>query len=90
MTVGGSGATEDHVVAITQRYIFANRCCALGDGQALTRQSGLGGVKCGRFDEPGVGWNGVAFLNENDVARHDLRGGNTLALAVPNDGRISR
>ena len=51
----------------------------LRDGQALAGQRGFGGLKRGRFDQPRISWNGVAFLNENDVAGNDLGGADRSA-----------
>jgi hypothetical protein len=41
------------------------------------------------LDQASVGWNGVAFFDDNDVAGDDVRGWRAPALALPNDHRIS-
>ena len=72
--VGRRRAAEDHVVPIAERDVVGDRCGVLGDRQALTGQRGLGRLQRGRFDQPRIGGNGVAFLDENDVAGDDLGG----------------
>ena len=74
--VGGGRAAEDHVEAIAERSLPGNRLGVLGDRQALAGQRRFGGLQRGRFDQPPVGRNGVAFLDEDDVAGDDLGGGN--------------
>ena len=81
--VGGGRAAEDHVVAIAERHLLGDRRGVLGDRQALAGQRGLGRLERGRFDQPRVGRNGVAFLDEHDVAGHDLRGGNLFGARRP-------
>ena len=90
VAVGRRRAAEEHVVAIAERRPPRDRRGVLDDGQALAGQSGFGGLQRGRLDQPRVGGNGVAFLDEQDVARHDLRGGDAPALSAANDRRLSR
>ena len=54
----------------------------LGDRHALAGQRGFGRLQRGRFDEAPVRRNGVAFLDQHDVAGNDVRGGNAPAFAV--------
>ena len=80
--IGRRRAAEDHVVSIAERDVVGNRRGVLGDRQALAGQRGLGGLERGRFDQPPVGWNRVAFFDQDDVAGDDLRGGDAPSLAV--------
>ena len=88
--VGRRRAAEDHVVPIAERHFVGNRRRVLRDRQALARQCGFGGLQRGRFDQPRIGRNRVAFLDEDDVAGNDLGGGNAPPLAVANDRGIGR
>ena len=68
MSVGGGRAAEDHVVAVTQRHRFGNGIGVLGHRQAFAGERGLGGLQGGRFQQPSIGRDGVAFLDQDDVA----------------------
>ena len=86
VAVGRGGAAENHVVPIAERHVLVDRRGVLGDRQALAGQSGFGGLKRGRLDQAGVGGNGVPFVNQEDVAGHDLGGGDAPPVPAPNHG----
>ena len=71
--VGRGRAAEDHVVAIAERHLLGDRGGILRDRQALAGECRLRRLQSGGLDQPAIGGNGVAFLDEDDVARHDLR-----------------
>jgi hypothetical protein len=64
------------------------RLDALGDGQALARQCRLPRSEARRLDEPRISWNGVAFLNKNDVAGHDGGRVDRASFAIAHDDRV--
>ena len=88
--VGGGGAAENHVVAVAEPGLSRDGSDLLRDRQALAGQGGFRGLQGGRLNEPRVRRNGVALLDEDDVARHELRGRDALTRAVPDHGRVRR
>ena len=55
----------------------------LGDGQALPGQRGLGDLQPGRSQQPPVRRHDVARLDRDDIAGHQLLGGDLGQLAIP-------
>ncbi len=87
MSVCRGGAAEDHVVPIAERHLLRARGGILRDGQALTGEWGLARLQRRRLDQSAAGGNGVAFFDEDDVARNDLRRGDVSPLAAPDHRR---
>ena len=90
MPVGRGGAAEDHVVPIAERHVLGDHGGILRDRQALAGECSLRRLQGGGLDQPAIGRNGVAFLDEDDVARDDLRRGDASPLAASDHGGISR
>ena len=88
VTVGGRRAAEDHVVPVTQRHVLGDDVGILGHRQALAGERGLGGLQGRRFQQPSIGRDGVAFVDQDDVAGDDLGGGEAAPLTVANDRRV--
>ena len=69
---------------------LAMRRSVLRHRQALARERGLRRLQRGGLDQPRVGRNGVAFLDEDDVARHELARRDALPCAVADDVGVRR
>ncbi len=67
-----SGTAEDHVVAIAEFGFFLDGKRVFRHRQALSGKRGLGRLQCCRMNQPCIGGNGIAFFNNDDVARHQL------------------
>ena len=75
-TAGHIGVHVDHVGPVAQRRVrIRHRVDALGDGQALPGERGLGDLQRGRPHQPAVGRNEVAGLDRHHIAGHELLGG---------------
>ena len=57
----------------------------LGDGQALPGERRLRDLQRRRPQQPSVGRDDITGLDRDDIARHELRGGDLGQLAVPHD-----
>jgi hypothetical protein len=79
---GDGRPAEDHVVPVPEDGVSGDLQRVLGHGQALAGEGALRGLQGGGADEPGVGGNGVALLDDDDVARHHLGRGHRPPLAV--------
>ena len=66
-------------------YILGKGIGILGHWQAFASERGLGGLQCCRFQQPSISRDGVTFLDQNDVAGDDLRGGDAASFSVAND-----
>jgi hypothetical protein len=59
-------------------------------GRALAGQGGFRRLQPGRLNKPRVGRNGIALLNEDDVARDKLRRWDAMSFADPDHGGARR
>jgi len=85
-TAGDIGVHVDHVGPVPQRRAGTRHGLrALGDGQALAGQRGLGDLQRRRAQQPPVGRHDVSRLDRDDVAGNELFGGDLPQLAVPHD-----
>ena len=71
-TGGHVRAGVDHVAAIGERRVRRQRTQVLGDRDRLARQRGLGDLQGGAFDEPRIGGDGVAGLEQQEIAGNDV------------------
>ena len=76
----GRGALEGHVGAVAQRaHILGGQGLRLlGYGDGLAREGRFIHLQLRNLDQPQVGRNLVARLQQHDVARHQRRGGHHL------------
>ena len=82
--VGHRGALEAQVDAVAQRQLVADQGFgAFLDGDRFARQRRLIDLELRRLQQPQVGRNLVARLQQHDVARHQVGGGHGLRLATP-------
>ena len=89
-SVGRGGAAEHHVAAIAERHVVGNRRGVFRDRQALAGECRLRRLQRRRLDQPAVGRKGVAFLDEDDVARHERRRRYAVPLPAANHRGIGR
>jgi hypothetical protein len=68
-------AGEGHAPAVGERGVAVVGPWGLVDRFGLAGQRRLLHTQAGRLDDPQVGWHDVARLHHDDVARHQLRGG---------------
>ncbi len=87
-TIGGDGSGEQHVVTVADAAIGLDRQRVLRHRDALAGQGCLVGLEVGALDDPRVGRDLIASLDQNDVARNDFMGRDALALARANDRRF--
>ena len=87
---GREGAAEHHVAAVAQPGPGRKRGGVLGDRQAFTRQRGLRHMQHGRVRHPRVGGHGVALLDQDEVAGHEVGSGDAPAHPVPHDASLRR
>ena len=85
VSVGGGRPAENHVVPVAQRHVVGNDTGIFGHWQAFASEGGFGGLQGCRFHQPCIGGDGVAFLDQDDVAGDDLRGGDAPSFSVAND-----
>jgi hypothetical protein len=88
LSVRSCRPAENHVVAVTQRHLVGNDIGVLGHWQAFAGERGLSDLQGCRFQQPSVGRDGVAFLDQDDVAGDDLRGGDAASFSVANDRSV--
>ena len=62
--------------------------CILRYRQALARQRCLRRLQRDGLNQPRIGWNGVAFFDEDDVSGYDLDGRDGLSRAISNDAGV--
>ena len=75
-------ALEDHVAPITERGGAGQGGHVLQHGHALTRERGLLHAQRGGLHQPGVGADGVALGEHEQVAAHESRVRDPLQAAV--------
>ncbi len=83
--MGGRGALEGHVGAVAQRaHVFGGQGFGLlGHGDGFAREGRLIHLQLRNLDEPQVGRDLVARLQQHDVAGHQLSGGHGPAPCPP-------
>ncbi len=81
--VGHRRAAPDHVVAVADGHLLGDRLEVLRHRQALPGEGGLRGLERGAADQARVGGDGVAFLQQDEIAGHHVGRGDGPALAVP-------
>ena len=73
----------DHVGPVPERRIGSlDGVGALGDRQALPGERRLRDLQRRRPQQPSVGRDDIAGLDRDDIARHQLLGGDLAQLAV--------
>jgi hypothetical protein len=90
MSVGRRGAAEDHVAAVPQRHVVRDCRDVLGHRHALAGERGFRRLEARRLEEPRVGRDGVALLDEEAVTGDELRRRHLAALPVADDGGVGR
>jgi hypothetical protein len=88
VSVSSGRPAENHVVAVTQRHVIGNDIGRLGDWQAFAGERGLSGLEGCRFHQPSVSRNGVAFLDQDDVAGDDFGGGDAESFSVSDNRSV--
>ena len=71
--VGSRRSAEDHVVPVAQTGRLGDQGQFLRDRQALSGERRLGGLQRRDLDQPRIGGNRVALLDDDNIAGHELR-----------------
>ena len=80
--LGHGGAPVDHAGAVGQVGVRADGPGGLDDGVGLTGQGGLHHAQGSGRDQAGIGTDLVALAQDEDVAHHELGGGDDQPRAV--------
>ncbi len=84
--IGNEGARKHHVPAVADpRFLVQDHCRVLLHGSRFPGKRGLLGAQIGHVQEPRVRWDAVAGAEDDDVAGHDLGGGDVNRLPAPED-----
>ena len=86
--VGCRRAAEHHVAAVAEPSLHAERSDVLRYRHALAGERRLRGLQRRRLDQARVGGDGVALLDEKDVARHYIRGRDALPHAAADNASV--
>ena len=79
---GGDRAAKDHIDAVADAGFAADRRDILGDGLAFARQGRLGHLQRGDIHQAAVGSDGVALLDQQNIAGDQVERGDLLLFAV--------
>ena len=83
-------AAEDHVVPIAERNLMRNGLAIFGDGETFARQCRFRRLQCGRVENSRISRDRVALLDDDDIARDELRRRNVALLAIAEHPSVSR
>ena len=86
--IGGDGAGEQHVAAITEADVGVDGLRLLGHRRAFAGQRSFVRPQVGAFDDARIGRDLVAGLDHHDVAGNDVVGRDPPSFAVANHGRF--
>ncbi len=88
--VGRRRGTEDHVAAVANALLVMDGDDVLRDRQTFAGQRRLRRLQGDRLDQARVGWNRVAFSDQDDVAGDQLGCRDALPRAITNDLGLGR
>ena len=83
------GAVEHHVHPVAETRRLAERCDVLQHRFALARQRCFGNSQRSCFHEPAIRAYRVALRQQQDIARHDLRGGDAILAPFADDVAVA-
>ena len=86
--IGGDGAGEQHVAAITEADVGVDGLRLLGHRRAFAGQRSFVRPQVGALDDARIGRDLVAGLDHHDVAGNDFVGRDPPSFAVANHGRF--
>ena len=87
-TEGHRCPAVEHVRAVAQTGLAANRLVIFRHWQTFARQRRLRRLQRRGLDDPRIGGDRVAFLDKDDVARHEIDRWNGARLFVANHSRV--